>query len=256
MKVDDDNEEENNKDKTIIIKSSVNYGFVNENSILVNISENLGDDDHLLLYSLNKIICQLKSNSYIVGLELIYINRTTGNKKSLLKVEPEEQKEENKEFINQEFEFQSFEYITNMGVWLKNENLIGFEISTNKGRSKIFGFSSSNEKIGVINLRGGKKIVVGFGVFFWRGEEEEDDNKKIKERKGITSIFCYYLDIKDYYLFIYLGVFCLRKELKDKKFRKKIEKKIRKMKENLQVLYRTCLEPDNQFYGIMKFALA
>ena len=66
---------------------------------------------------------------------------------------------------------------------------------------------------------------------------------------------CYYLDRKVFTLILYSGLFSLRIKLKDEKYKKEIDNKLKDMDYSDKALYYICLLPINQFNEIMKFAL-
>lgn len=217
------------------IYPTCNYGLVTEKSTRYYSFDSI-PKNKLLDYRISKIRCQLKSSTKsITGLQIFAINRNNSTEKTLINVEFKETPD-----IEQEFSLDNLEYITDMKIW-KNERLMGFEISTNKGNSKKFGYDN-NEPILVPDLIGGGNIVVAFYVC-------ADD-------EGVSSLTGFFLDGKKYNLAIYSGIFYLKLKIKDEGFRKKMEGKLSDMDEKLQILYRVCSLPDNSFFNIVKFALS
>ena len=188
----------------------------------------------LLDYYLQKITCDLKSNNYITGIKLTYINRKDKSKLDIINISPKK-----KSALNQEITFDSSEFIIDIRLWLK-ERLIGFEIYTNKGQVKKFGYGDESQLVTIPELENKENVVVGFEI-------NADD------KDGITGMCCYYLPKNKYMTFIHSGYFYLKAKLRDKEYRKKIEEKLNKLEKKFQILYQTCILPDYQFFQVMKF---
>ena len=120
------------------------------------------------------------------------------------------------------------------------ERLIGFEIITNKGQIKKFGYGDDSQLITIPELENKENVVVGFEI-------SADD------KDGITGMCCYYLPKNKYMTFIHSGFFYLKAKLRNKDYKKKIEGKIQKLDRKFQILYQTCLLPDYQFLQVMRF---
>ena len=80
-----------------------------------------------------------------------------------------------------EVDFEDDEEITNLKAYLRKMKLVGFEITTNKGKNKKIGFGEENEVYKENLFDSGKKTIVGFGF---------NSNKKF----GVYSMHFYYLN--------------------------------------------------------------
>ncbi len=218
------------------ILSTCNYGKVEENSNYYDMRNEVGKN--ILNYRITKIKCQLKSNDSIYGIQFIYRNINTNKEETLINVKSKEL-----DLIEQEMSF-GFEEIVDLRTWLSDEiKLIGFEVTTNRGRQKKFGFGNDEQLRICPDFENNDQTIVGFGV-------AADD------KNGVTSLYAYYLNKRTYAFYIYSGVFSLRIKIKDEEFKKKIESKISNMSEKNKILYRVCSLPDNQFFNIIKYALS
>ena len=219
------------------ISSAVNYGRVDENSKYYDIRDELGKK--ILDYRVAKIKCQLKPNDSIYGIQIIYRNINTNKEETLTNFQS---KENNKDLIEQEISF-GFEEITELRTWLSEEiKLIGFEVTTNRGRSKKFGYGNDEELRKCPDFENHDKTIVGFGIV-------GDD------KNGVTSIYAYYLKRRTYAFYMYSGIFSLRIKIKNEEYKKKVESRVPTMSEKFRILYRVCSLPDNQFFNIIKYAL-
>ena len=219
------------------ISSTVNFGRVDENSKYYDIRDEVGKK--ILDYRLVKIKCQLKSNDSIYGIQFIYRNINTNKEEALINFKS---KENEIDLIEQEMSF-DFEEIVDLRTWLSEDiKLIGFEITTNRGKSQKFGYGNDEELRKCPEFENNDKTIVGFGI-------TADD------KNGVTSIYAYYLNKRTYAFYIYSGVFSLRIKIKDAEFRKKIESKLSSMSEKNKVLFKVCSLPDNQFFNIIKYTL-
>ena len=218
------------------ITATCNYGKVEENSNYYDMRNEVGKN--ILNYRITKIKCQLKSNDSIYGIQFIYRNINTNKEETLINVKSKEL-----DLIEQEMSF-GFEEIVDLRTWLSDEiKLIGFEVTTNRGRQKKFGFGNDEQLRICPDFENNDQTIVGFGV-------AADD------KNGVTSLYAYYLNKRTYAFYIYSGVFSLRIKIKDEEFKKKIESKISNMSEKNKILYRVCSLPDNQFFNIIKYALS
>ena len=218
------------------ILSTCNYGKVEENSNYYDMRNEVGKN--ILNYRITKIKCQLKSNDSIYGIQFIYRNINTNKEETLINVKSKEL-----DLIEQEMSF-GFEEIVDLRTWLSDEiKLIGFEVTTNRGRQKKFGFGNDEQLRICPDFENNDQTIVGFGV-------AADD------KNGVTSLYAYYLNKRTYAFYIYSGVFSLRIKIKDEEFKKKIESKISNMSEKNKILYRVCSLPDNQFFNVIKYALS
>ena len=214
---------------------SCNYGTVQGDSVHYTIKDKIGKDN-ILDYKITKIKCQLKSNEGIKGIQFFYKNINTGKEQALIDI-----KKDDKDLIDQEFILNN-EDIIDLKVFLNNDVvLIGFEVTTNKNRSKKFGYGENENLITVNDLENLDKIIVGFGV--------------CSNNEGITSIYCYYSSKRDYVFFLYTGMLSLRIRLKDSKFNEEVNKKLPKMSDKNKLLYRISSLPDNLYFNVIKYAL-
>ena len=71
-----------------------------------------------------------------------------------------------------------------------------------------------------------------------------------------SSIGCYYLNKTFFSLILYSGILYLRIRLKDEKFKNEIEKKLDKLDKPYVALFKMCLLPNIQFYGVLKYSLS
>ena len=223
-----------NQDPRIIpIIETCNYGTVFSENAYHDIKTQLGDN--LLDYKITKIKCQLKSNTNIQGIQFFYKNINTGEEKALIDI-----KKNDGELIEQEMILNN-EDIIDLKVFLKDVILVGFEVTTNKKRSKKFGYGEDEDLIAIPDLENLDKIIVGFGV--------------CSNQDGISSIYCYYSRKRDYVFHLYTGLLSLRIKLKDSNFKEKTKNKLPTMNDKNKLLYRICSLPDNLYFNIIKYAL-
>ncbi len=223
-------------DSEVMIKTTCNYGKINENSRSYDVCDEIGGEN-LLNYKIYKIICQIKSNESIRGIKFIYRNINDGKEVTLINVKSKEF-----DLIEQEMTF-TLEDIIDLRAWVSdNISLIGFEVTTNKGRSQKFGYGNDEELRKIYEFENKENNVVGFNV------TADDSN-------GVTALYAYYLKKRTYAFVLYSGIFSLRIKVKDEKYRKKIENKLSKMSEKNKILYRICCLPDNQFFQVIKYTL-
>ena len=227
------------KNQDLIITSTSIFGrFINENSKIYDIRDKVGKK--ILDYRLIKIKCQLKSNDCIYGIQFIYRNINTNKEETLINVEPKDLDLSN--LIDQEMDF-GLEEIVDLRVWLSEETkLIGFEVTTNRGRTQKFGFGNEEELRKCPNFDSNENCIVGFGVI-------------AEEKNGIVGMYAYFVKRKLYAFYSYNGVFKLRIKMKKEEYRKQIESKKSSLKDKNQILYKVCSLPDNQFFNIIKYAL-
>ena len=223
----------NHDPRIIPIIETCNYGTVFSENDYHDIKNQLGDN--ILDYKITKIKCQLKSNTNIQGIQFFYKNINTGEEKALIDI-----KKNDGELIEQEMILNN-EDIIDLKVFLKDVILVGFEVTTNKKRSKKFGYGGDEDLINIPDLENLDKIIVGFGVC-----SSED---------GISSIYCYYSSKRDYVFHLYTGILSLRIKLKDSNFKEKTNNKLSKMNDKNKLLYRICSLPDNLYFNIIKYAL-
>ena len=115
--------------QSIGVMSTCNFGTVEEFSKYYDMKDEVGKS--ILDYRLTKIKCQLKSNDSIYGIQFYYRNINTGKEVALINVKAKET-----DLIEQEMAF-GVEELVDFRTWLSDDNkLIGFEVTTNKGRSQ------------------------------------------------------------------------------------------------------------------------
>ena len=218
------------------IRATCNYGTVEESSKYYDVKDEVGKS--ILDYRLTKIKCQLKSNDAIYGIQFYYRNINTGKEVALINVKAKET-----DLIEQEMTF-GVEEIVDFRSWLSDEiKLIGFEVTTNRGRIQKFGYGNDEQLRICPDFEGNNNTIVGFGV------TADDKNR-------VTGIYAYYLNKKTYAFYLYSGVFSLRIKAKDENYKKKYDAKFPNMSEKYKILYKVCCLPDNQFYNIIKYALS
>ena len=192
--------------------------------------------DKIIFYKIKKIKCQLKDKK-IVGLQCFYQSIDDLSLKPIIDV-----KNNSNDLTELEYELIN-EDIVEMRVWLdENVMLKAFEIKTNKGNVKKFGYGEDKELIRISDLEAGDQIIVGFGCY-------TDGNV-------VTAIFADYISKKDYVFFLLSGLFCLKYKLKNPDFKKNVDNKLKSMNEKNKLLYRVCLLPDNQYFNIIKYVIA
>ena len=223
-------------DRIIKIRATCNFGKTTENSIYYDVTDEIGPEN-LLYYRISKIICQIKSNESIYGIKFIYRNINDGKEKALINVKPKEF-----DLIEQEMTL-SLEDIVDLRTWVSDDiKLIGFEVTTNKGRTQKFGYGNDEELRKIHEFENNENNIVGFNV-------SADD------KNGVTALYAYYLNKRTYTFWLYSGIFSLRIKVKDEKYRKMIENKLSKMSDKNKILYRICCLPDNQFFQVIKYTL-
>lgn len=223
-------------DREVVIKTTCNFGKINENSKSYDVCDNI-NGENLLNYKIYKIICQIKSNESIHGIKFIYRNINDGKEVALINVKSKEF-----DLIEQEMTF-TLEDIIGLRTWVSDDiRLIGFEVTTNKGRSQKFGYGNDEELRKIHEFENKENNVVGFNV--------TADNTN-----GVTALYAYYLNKRTYAFYLYSGIFSLRIKVKDEKYRKMIENRLSKMSEKSKILYRICCLPDNQFFQVIKYTL-
>ena len=220
--------------KIVEYKATDSYGLISEKPMIL-------DDydvfkEFLIGYRLHKIKCWVEQFNGITGIQISYKDRETNEEIISIDINKQE------ELIIQEFILDSLEVITGLIIW-KEDSLKGFEVNTNKNRIKRFGYDN------------GEKIIL---------EEFEEPNANIvlgffftyEPKIGVSSIGCYYLNRKYFSTILFSGILYLRIKLKDEKFKSEIQNKLKDMDIADRALFYTCLLPNNQFYGILKYTLS
>ena len=225
---------ENNEE--IGIYSTCNFGSTDETSKCYDIRNEVGKK--IIHYKLSKIKCQIKSKDSIYGIQFIYRNINTCKEETLIDV-----KSTDYNLIEQEMSMNG-EELVDLRTWLSEEiKLIGFEVTTNKGRTQKFGYGNDEQLRMCPDLVEKDRVIVGFGV-------------SADEKKGVTSLYAYYINKATYSFHLYRGVLSLRTKIKNEEYRKKIRPKLDNLSEQNKILYRICSLPDNQFFNIIKYALS
>ena len=162
----------------ILINSSLVYGYYKPDSSQFD-SEGAGKsydicdvlNSKLLDYRLKKISYILNDNKYIDKIKMEYINKKDGTSKIL-----ETSSWEGLAGKMEEYDLDDDEEINDIKIYLDDTKFTGFEIFTNKGKNKKFGFGGDKEIINEKNV----KNVVGFGF-------------NASKKYGVYCIYFYYL---------------------------------------------------------------
>ena len=194
-------------------------------------------EDQILNYKIHKIICKNVSNKYIASLKIIYKNRNTGEEITLLDTPCDDN-----ELVELDpFELDELEEIISVRIWCEpNKRLTGFEVKTNKGRTRQFGYGDDTTLEKIDELEVGDKVVVGFGVY--AGKE-----------LGVTALFCYYIGKKLHAIALSSGMLYLRTKIKNKSLISNVSKE---EDEKMYTLRRVCDLSDVLFFEIAKFAVS
>jgi len=232
----EESENENESEDNSLIQQSLNYGIVDQDSKYWDDVEEIGEND-ILKYKISKIkIFSTKNEEkeIILGVEVTYTNRLTGQTKSFenhIGSEPV--------FDTKEMNIKSNEYLSDFFIKcdFKNEYITELGYCTTKKNKILIGNEEGKEQ--KIETNGGEFIIVGiFGCY----------NKKL------DGIGFYYIKQKDYFNKIYQSYFILRYlTKKDDKFKKEWEKKFQKLPIQYQYIWRTVNLSDIVFSGIIKY---
>ena len=210
------------------------FGWIYQNSKHFNDKDFLGDN--YLYYKIQKIKIwsgKKDSKDIINGIQVWYKNILDGKV-----ISPGEFKGDEGNDNVQEFEIKPNEYLTDFHIRIDTEvTQVGFE--TNKKNKILVGGTQGEDKI--INSNGGENII----VFLYGAYENV-----------LHSLGVGFVNKKDYMKTLFIGFFQLRHKLKkDETFKKTWIEKEKELKEDDQVLLRTCLLPDTAFNEIIKFCL-
>ena len=219
----------------IIIEYTCNYGSDLEEATQYDINDII--KKKFMDYKLSKINCHIKSEQGIYGIQFFYKNRNDGKEVCLIDIKPKE-----KDTFEQSFDLCG-EDIINMKVWIDqiNIDLLGFEIITNKNRTKKFGYGNVEQMVKVNDFRDLNNMIMGFSVY-------------INENNKITSIYAYYMSKNEYFWHKYDGIFSLKRKLTNQNYSEKIKKKVNGMSRENQILYRICKLPQNLFFNVIKYS--
>jgi hypothetical protein len=199
------------------------------------------NEENILDYRLHKMICKINNESqHIQSMTLIYKNRNSGELMTLL----DTVKSKIEDGIDMDYTFGDFEVINQVRVWVKDDNLIGFEIKTNEGNLKKFGYGNDDQLIKIEAFEDGNKVILGFGV-----------NAGIKH--GVSSIYCYYLDRVNLAAIEYSGLLQLRAKLKvNQDFKKKAEEKKSSLNDKDKFILDICELPETAFFPITSYLMS
>ena len=209
-----------------------------EDELTTNYDYYLKTKEKCLEYHIHKIIYTLNENNYIQSLQMIYKNRNNGHLEKLLDtISSHKDNEEKNEII-----FEDFEEIILVRFWVKDERLVRFSIKTNMNKIKMIGADVNDGLFKDDDIETEIKIIVGFGVH-------------AGQKFGVSSMYCYYIDKKQFGIIEYEGLLQLRAKLKmDSNFRKKIEKK--DLNEKQKIILDTCDLPDTAFFPVAFYIMS
>ena len=219
--------------KLVEYSATPNYGLITEKSITL--------DDisifcyYLRSYRVHSIRCWQNKQLGIIGIQLHYKDRDTNE--DIISVN----KVKNDKSTLVEFILDPLEFIIGLTIY-KSDLLNGFSIKTNKKREKLFGYDLG-DKIIPEEFEEDKNVILGFFFTF-------------EPNMRASSIGCYYLNKTFFSLILYSGILYLRIRLKDEKFKNEIEKKLDKLDKPYVALFKMCLLPNIQFYGVLKYSLS
>ena len=207
------------------------FGSVYKDSVSYDDFDYFGND--LVYFDLQNIKCYVDTSYGIQGIELTYKYRNSQFQefKSI-------DVKKNYSCVKQEFIFEPKEKITKI-ILFRSDDLKGFEITTNLARSFRFGLDRG-ETIILDEFCSGKNIVAGFFT-------------KFDIRNGITGIGFYYVNRKEYSLFLSSGLFILRTKLKNQNFYNSIQQN--NLGLEYEAIFRTCKLSKILFMGIMKYII-
>ena len=209
-----------------------NYEIYTKNFDIIDSSRKL--KRRIYNFQINNIFYS-QTNEYIESLKVVFKDRKKGNLISLLETfEPS-----NTDQIKS-IDFNAFEQIINIKVWVKDKKLAGFEIKTNLNRIIKIGQGEKGQEIIIPELEKEKNIVIGFGV---------DANKK-----RVCSIYFYYLDRIRYFDICCPSLLFLRtKILQNKDFIENIKKDKPEIYEKYKLTLQICSLPGPEFFPIASY---
>ena len=219
--------------KLVEYSATPNYGLITEKSITLDDISIFGY--YLISYRVHSIRCWQNKQLGIIGIQLHYKDRDTNE--DIISVN----KVKNDKSTLVEFILDPLEFIIGLTIY-KSDLLNGFSIKTNKKREKLFGYDLG-DKIIPEEFEEDKNVILGFFFTF-------------EPNMRASSIGCYYLNKTFFSLILYSGILYLRIRLKDEKFKNEIEKKLDKLDKPYVALFKMCLLPNIQFYGILKYSLS
>ena len=219
--------------KLVEYSATPNYGLITEKSITLDDISIFGY--YLISYRVHSIRCWQNKQLGIIGIQLHYKDRDTNE--DIISVN----KVKNDKSTLVEFILDPLEFIIGLTIY-KSDLLNGFSIKTNKKREKLFGYDLG-DKIIPEEFEEDKNVILGFFFTF-------------EPNMRASSIGCYYLNKTFFSLILYSGILYLRIRLKDEKFKNEIEKKLDKLDKPYVALFKMCLLPNIQFYGVLKYSLS
>ena len=219
--------------KLVEYSATPNYGLITEKSITLDDISIFGY--YLISYRVHSIRCWQNKQLGIIGIQLHYKDRDTNQ--DIISVN----KVKNDKSTLVEFILDPLEFIIGLTIY-KSDLLNGFSIKTNKKREKLFGYDLG-DKIIPEEFEEDKNVILGFFFTF-------------EPNMRASSIGCYYLNKTFFSLILYSGILYLRIRLKDEKFKNEIEKKLDKLDKPYVALFKMCLLPNIQFYGVLKYSLS
>ena len=219
--------------KLVEYSATPNYGLITEKSITLDDISIFGY--YLISYRVHSIRCWQNKQLWIIGIQLHYKDRDTNE--DIISVN----KVKNDKSTLVEFILDPLEFIIGLTIY-KSDLLNGFSIKTNKKREKLFGYDLG-DKIIPEEFEEDKNVILGFFFTF-------------EPNMRASSIGCYYLNKTFFSLILYSGILYLRIRLKDEKFKNEIEKKLDKLDKPYVALFKMCLLPNIQFYGVLKYSLS
>ena len=219
--------------KLVEYSTTPNYGLITEKSITLDDISIFGY--YLISYRVHSIRCWQNKQLGIIGIQLHYKDRDTNE--DIISVN----KVKNDKSTLVEFILDPLEFIIGLTIY-KSDLLNGFSIKTNKKREKLFGYDLG-DKIIPEEFEEDKNVILGFFFTF-------------EPNMRASSIGCYYLNKTFFSLILYSGILYLRIRLKDEKFKNEIEKKLDKLDKPYVALFKMCLLPNIQFYGVLKYSLS
>ena len=213
----------------------------NEDLYTSNYDYSTANGENVLDFRLHKIVCNLNGDSQqIQSMTLICKNRNTGELITLL----DTVNSKTKEGTELDYTFGDFEVINKVRVWLKDDNLIGFEITTNEGNIKKFGYGNDEQLVKIDAFEAGNKVILGFGVHAGK-------------QYGVSSIYCYYLDRVHLASIEYSGLLQLRAKLKaNQDYKKKTEEKKASLSEKDKFILDICELPETAFFPITSYLMS
>ena len=187
-------------------------------------------------YHLHKILYNIKSGQNIQSIEMIFKNRNDGTLETLLNTDPVDPKEN-------EYQLEDDEEIVEVRIGEKEESLIGFEITTSKGKSKKIGYGS-DDPIKIKEFEKHENIIVGFGF-------------QASQKYGVCSIYCYFMGKKRFGIVKNNGLLQLRAKLKkDPEFKNEFKDEKKKNLNEIQKLILNIADlPDTAFFQIASYLM-